>query len=409
MSETGEATHQRVVWFYQRFKEDALELAPPFQRKPVWSMNNKSFLIDTIINGLPIPEIYMQIKIDKDGKTKYVIIDGQQRLRAVLEYLDGEYEILEEHNQKYAGKEFKDLPDGIRQDVWNYRFVVRELSNPSDEDIRNIFQRLNKNVVPLNRQELRNATYIGHFIHLSSELADDNYWSEQGMVSPADIRRMVDVEFVSELLIALLHGIQPKEPDLLDKFYKLYDDEFPEKDNIKNKFIRVKTRIEEIFGELRPTRWRYKLDYYGLFVAVSELIDNYYFPPERYDEIKDKFEEFARNIANENLTNQYIREYYEAQLTRRANKENRNIRVKNIKNMLIPFLIAKDTKRNFNEEERRIFFELSQDKICAICGRVVDWENYELDHKTPHSKGGKTELQNAQITCKSCNASKGNN
>jgi len=39
-----------------------LELAPPFQRKPMWSDKNRSFLIDTIIKDLPIPEIYIQVK-----------------------------------------------------------------------------------------------------------------------------------------------------------------------------------------------------------------------------------------------------------------------------------------------------------------------------------------------------------
>lgn len=408
MSETGEATHQRVTWFYQRYKENSLELAPPFQRKPVWSMNNKSFLIDTIINGLPIPEIYIQIKTDSEGNAKYIVIDGQQRLRAVLEFLDGEYELLEEHNKKFAGKDFSGLPDGVKQEIWNYRFVVRELSTSSEEDVRHIFQRLNKNVVPLNRQELRNATYLGNFIQLASELADDPYWSEQGLVNPSDIRRMNDVEFVSELIISLLHGIQPKEPDLIDKFYKLYDDSFPERESIKNKFIRVKNKIEEVFGELRPTRWKYKLDYYGLFVAFSELIDNYYFPEERYEEIKTAFEEFSRKISEKELDNTYIKEYYEAQLTRRANKDNRTIRVRNIKNLIIPFLIAKDTKRQFNEEERRIFWELSQSKLCSLCSKEVKWEEYELDHINPYSKGGKTELKNAQITHKVCNASKGN-
>ena len=51
----------------------------------------------------------------------------------------------------------------------------------------------------------------------------------------------------------------------------------------------------------------------------------------------------------------------------------------------------------------------SKDKKCAICNQEVKWEEYELDHKQAYTKGGETDLKNAQITHKSCNASKSNN
>lgn len=79
-----------------------------------------------------------------------------------------------------------------------------------------------------------------------------------------------------------------------------------------------------------------------------------------------------------------------------------------VRELLIPYLIAKDTRRKFNEEERRIAWSLSQDKKCALCGEIVQWDNYQLDHKVSHNKGGKTELRNSQITHKQCNAKKSN-
>lgn len=74
----------------------------------------------------------------------------------------------------------------------------------------------------------------------------------------------------------------------------------------------------------------------------------------------------------------------------------------------LPYLIPKDNKRTFNDEQRQLAWDLSKDKKCAICRKKVEWTDYELDHKKPYSKGGKTELTNAQITHKSCNASKSN-
>ncbi|MFH1257045.1 MAG: DUF262 domain-containing protein [Candidatus Diapherotrites archaeon] len=405
----GQPTQQRITWFYQRDKEGALELAPPFQRKPVWSMKNKSFLIDTIIQQLPIPEIYMQIKTDKDGKTKYVVVDGQQRLRAILEFLEGEFSILSDDNPTHGDKEFKELPDGVKKDIWDYALVVRELENTTDEGIRGIFTRLNKNVVPLNRQELRNARFVGEFIKLMTELSEDTYWAENRVVSPSDIRRMLDVEFISDLFITTIHGIQDKNSDTLDNFYKMYDAQFQDKEPREKQFRKTLTIIDDILGDLKPTRWHYKNDFYSLFVVISELINEYQFPTERYPLIKDSLNTFISEVdlKGTKSTQSLIKEYSEASEAHTTNQSQRKKRVNVIRQLIIPFLIAKDHKRNFTEEERRIFWNMAKEKKCALCKDEVKWAEYELDHITPHTKSGKTELQNAQITHKKCNASKG--
>src|SRR5208337_2631977 len=151
----------RIAQYYQWHIGGSLELAPPFQRKPVWSQRNRSYLIDTILQNLPIPEIYIQIKTNKEGKTKYVVVDGQQRMRAILDFIAGEYALLEAESPEYKGKEFKDLTDGLKEEFWSYSIVTRELQTNNTEEVKEIFRRLNKYVVPLNEQELRNATYGG--------------------------------------------------------------------------------------------------------------------------------------------------------------------------------------------------------------------------------------------------------
>lgn len=105
--------------------------------------------------------------------------------------------------------------------------------------------------------------------------------------------------------------------------------------------------------------------------------------------------------------NPLVDEYVENVEKRTTHKTTRQKRYEIVRELLIPFLIAKAKRRDFNEEERRIAWENS-DKKCAICGKKLDWEEYELDHKIPFSKGGKTSLENSQITHKSCNAQKSN-
>jgi 5-methylcytosine-specific restriction endonuclease McrA len=138
-------------------------------------------------------------------------------------------------------------------------------------------------------------------------------------------------------------------------------------------------------------------------------LEEYIFPAERYEEILNNLNEFERKLSmSENQLEGLAKEYYEVTSKHTTSKENRTKRINIIRELIIPFLIAKDSRRSFNDEERRIIWNLSLDKKCALCGEKIEWENYNLDHITSHSKGGKTELKNSQITHKKCNVSKSN-
>ncbi len=406
-------TSYKIAQYYQWYKGGQLELAPPFQRKPVWSIRNKAYLIDTILTNLPIPEVYIQVKTDKEGKLKYVVVDGQQRIRAILEFIDGEYGLPEEECPTYADKSFIDLPDGVKTDIWGYPLVTRELATDSIEEVKNVFRRLNKYVVPLNDQELRNATYGGHFITLINKLAEDEFWSDNKIVIPNEIKRMKDSEYISELFIAMMHGIQQKEQDQIDKYYKLYDEKFPDREEKRKEFEAIERLVKEIFGnDLVKTRWHGKADFYSLFLALYDLSKTYYFPPDRYEEMKMRLTNFGSDVdiairkSDRTIKDVLIREYIENVEKQTTHKSTRQRRYEIVRQLLIPFLVAKDSRREFNDEERRIVWEMSTSKKCAICGKPVEWNDYHLDHIVPHSKGGKTELKNSQITHKSCNIKK---
>ena len=96
----------------------------------------------------------------------------------------------------------------------------------SDAEIRDLFERLNTNTVALNDQEIRNAKYIGAFKQLAERLADSPIFQEMGLFSARDIRRMSDVEFISELLILTIQGISNKK-DLVESYYARFEEELP--------------------------------------------------------------------------------------------------------------------------------------------------------------------------------------
>jgi Protein of unknown function DUF262 len=110
-------THRTVSWFRKTFLNDDLELAAPFQRNPVWTDILKAYLIDTILNGLPIPELYMQDVGNEEGDERHIVVDGQQRVRAVLDFVQGIYSLEgEEVTKKWRGLSFEELsPDEKRK------------------------------------------------------------------------------------------------------------------------------------------------------------------------------------------------------------------------------------------------------------------------------------------------------
>jgi uncharacterized protein with ParB-like and HNH nuclease domain len=77
-------TQYRVVDFVSWQRAGGLELNPNFQRRPVWKKGAKSYLIDTILRGLPIPIIFLRdLRADlKTFKAKLYVVDGQQRIAA---------------------------------------------------------------------------------------------------------------------------------------------------------------------------------------------------------------------------------------------------------------------------------------------------------------------------------------
>ncbi len=290
-------THRTVNWFKKAHKNGELELAAPFQRNPVWTNAQKSYLIDTILQGLPVPELYMQDAVSDEGEEQNLVVDGQQRVRACLDYAFGEYALEgEEVAARWRELHFDDLEPSEKQAIYGYKFVVRVLPAMPEEELRKIFARLNRNVVALNQQELRNATYWGPFISLTQSMADeDPFWAESGVFSSNDHRRMLDHEFISELMIAFLHGSQNKK-DKLDHYYQLYEEEFERRDEVAHKFSRTTGEISQLLPSLPKTRWRKKSDFYTLFLSLIDRVDDFPLPADARKEIGSRIEQLGSEV-----------------------------------------------------------------------------------------------------------------
>lgn len=266
--------------FLEWYDNEQLELSPKFQRRSVWTDTARSYLMDTIVSGKPIPKVFIRQKINpQTRKSIREVVDGQQRLRTIISYLKDGFPISTRHNQQYGGLYFSQLnqvDDEIQTQILNYEISVDLLVNMSDPDVLDVFSRLNSYSVTLNEQEKINANHFSPFKMMADNIAHANhdFWVNNKIISDQNVLRMIDVQFTADLLIAILQGIKSKKQ--IKKYYEQYEREFTytEEDmlNIRDNFMRVIAIIEQLFnGDLKRREFRRPHVFYSLFLAIYHL------------------------------------------------------------------------------------------------------------------------------------------
>jgi hypothetical protein len=127
------------------------------------------------------------------------------------------------------------------------------------------------------------------------ELANYGYWSTTGIFTPLNTRRMMDIEYISEISIAILHGHQNKK-ETLDEHYLAYEEEFDERDELISKFQKTIFELEQLYPDLKNTRWRKKSDFYSLFILLASKHDSLPLPPENRKIARELLDKFAGRI-----------------------------------------------------------------------------------------------------------------
>ncbi len=304
-----------------------LELRPDFQRNEVWSKAAQIMLIDTIIRGIPIPKIYIK-SIMSEGNTYRIVIDGQQRLTAILKFVQNEMPLGKPYEGEYVGKKFNELPDDLQNEILRYKIDINEIFNPTDEEIRDLYSRVNKYTVQLNRQELRRADFPGDFISLAEELAENKFFERAKIFSLKQRRRMLDVEYIEELMTILIKGIQDKK-DYLDSVCEEYM-HMDNRDDVVWEFTGILDDIEEIFEPLimpiHETRFKQKSDFYSLFACIFELRKAAKLTKENITEVRCALKEIDENVGPQSDDDDY-REYATRCLSDANSVANRQWRV----------------------------------------------------------------------------------
>lgn len=275
---------QSVKWLYDLNHKGLLVVDDSFQRNYVWNRKNQVQLIESIILGFPIPEIYIwNIGTDENtGDTKYSIVDGQQRTGAIFQFISNQFKLLDtalktesECFERVRNKYFKDLDVEDKKAIWAYIFSIRLVRSNVDRDsIVKMFLRLNSNNLTLNPQELRNAEFEGEFMKVVSILSEREYWDSNQIFGISDRRRMRDISFISTLLVFMKQGIQEDVTEKnVNKIYDLYNDNYPDQQIDISRFDSLFHDIGCIVDndETRKKFLKKTVHLYSLFTALYEI------------------------------------------------------------------------------------------------------------------------------------------
>lgn len=250
-----------------------LQLSPKFQRKAVWSDDAKSYLMDTIIRGKPIPKIFIRQTINVENRQSIrEVVDGQQRLRTILSFINDGFCISKKHNEKFGGYYFSQLinidPD-IQSTILNYEISVDLLVNLPDKEILDIFSRLNSYAVLLNEQEKINANHFSSFKILVDVLSHkyNDFWLESKLLTHQNILRMGDITLVADLVIAMCEGIQSKKQ--IKPYYVKYEKSFDfNSEKLETDFDDIMELIKLVFNEgIKNTPFKRIHLFYTLFTS----------------------------------------------------------------------------------------------------------------------------------------------
>lgn len=225
-----------LVDIYKKFNSGEYIIDHSYQRRKVWVDKDNIRLIETILLNLVVPEIFLwPSEIDPEtGDTITHIVDGQQRINAIVDFIAGRYPLkksalsIEEIKDRFGGLYFDKLPPEVKTNFWSYSLSIVNIDkNCSIEDVKDMFYRLNITDYRLNEQEIRNSM-DNVFGNLALSLSRQEFWDDINVFSSADVKRMKDVEYCAGILILADEGIVDQTTSKkLNQTYDDYQSEYP--------------------------------------------------------------------------------------------------------------------------------------------------------------------------------------
>lgn len=277
-------------------KRSKIILSPYFQRNLVWRLIHKQDFIKTILLGFPFPQIFLAkggIDINNLTSTS-LVVDGQQRMKSIIEYLDNTFEV--------DGAYFEDLSREEKDGFLTYEVAIIELQmEANDPNIKSVFQRLNRTFYSLTNIEKLATEYapsefmlVANLLSKEIELKmpkDDHLldpnvpesfikWGEKKKLNnfhtlilesfvftSYEISRKVHLMTVLNLLATIERGFFNRNIPV--SMLEDYKEDYPNKDEIVEKLDKVAKKYLEMNLDA-GSYWLNKANFFSLTYALFE-------------------------------------------------------------------------------------------------------------------------------------------
>lgn len=392
---------------YQEELKGNIKFDAWYQRPEVWSKQKKQKLIDSILHGYDIGVIYLR-DIDH-AEYDYEVLDGQQRLRAIDQFINGEFKTKKSLSREIGRISYEELTE--RNELYP-KWVAKELhfqkiTQGNDRAVADFFLRLQEGM-DLNTAEILNAV-IGEMRDQVIETAKHDFFDQLGIS---------DKRFRHRLLVAQAFNLEINGDfqnrsfpsmgrNTLRQMYRIHRDQVPR--NARNKVNRTLNLLNSTFDD--ASFIRNQGDFLPVYMLARYLKQNYSINAKE-DTIGDFVTEFLSNVGEVDVQNAIDidpeeRPYYdyrEARMSGALSSESFKIRFNVILGQYLeqhPNLEQKDEQRAFDYGQKLAIYQ-RDNGICKKCGDSVDFEDAEFHHVQRYEDGGPTIVENGELVHVSC-------
>jgi len=333
------------------------------QREIIYKTDKQILVIDSIVNGIPLPAFYFW----KNNDDILEVLDGKQRIEAIKNF----YQNL----IQYDGKLYMETDHVLQQKI-DETEIKDIICTGTEQQKREIFRRINTLGVPLSEYEVLNGLFSGEYLRGLSTYCEQDKNAKKILGKPA--------RGAAKLTLLRLLGNRRNYSgrDGICQYVDVHqNDSFQQDQKDIKKYIDFIAYVFDAYGGQLPIYFKLALKYIkdvtiwkGHKKAINDRVAHYL----KSDDVK--------------LTNK--------------SKE-----IEDIINAVVKG-ISVDPKRLFNSDDKKLLSDKLTNKDgkfrCELCEQYFFVDELQVDHIKPWSKGGRTELSNAQFLCRPCNNKKNN-
>ncbi|QEX18087.1 hypothetical protein FRZ44_33910 [Hypericibacter terrae] len=423
---THKTTTKSVLDLVNLYEDDHLNLEPGFQRQSVWSPRDRAKLIESILRNYPLPAIFLY-KRQEGGRLVYDVIDGKQRLESIFMFTGAMRPRFEARAALDEGGPVQavDWPllkrKQLQHRITGYELPVIEVDGDIG-DIIDVFVRINSTGKALTRQEQRHAKYYrSPFLKAAAKVAGkfEPYFRRHGILSAGQLSRMKHVELICELMLSLHQGDVLNRRTALDRVMATESFDGRQIQKAVRLVTTTLNRVGRMFPHLKSSRFRQANDFYSLAVLIGKFEAEHMILTDKrrnrlaWDLLQsfgskvDEMRERQRKAQGAGPHQELYREYLLTVSQMTDDVSQRRKREDMLRGILGSLFARKDAQRGFTSEQRRIIWNNATNRTCKTCGKKLTWDDFTIDHINPHSKGGRSALDNAALMCREHNSAKG--